>query len=41
MSDNLYIAGQISGVEGYIESTAMGMIAGINAALRLQGKTDS
>jgi methylenetetrahydrofolate--tRNA-(uracil-5-)-methyltransferase len=39
MSDNLYIAGQISGVEGYIESTAMGMIAGINAALRLQGKT--
>jgi methylenetetrahydrofolate--tRNA-(uracil-5-)-methyltransferase len=36
-SDNLYIAGQISGVEGYIESTAMGMIAGINAALRLQG----
>ena len=38
MSDNLYIAGQISGVEGYIESTAMGLIAGINAALRLQGK---
>jgi len=38
MSNNLYIAGQISGVEGYIESTAMGMIAGINAALRLQGK---
>ena len=38
MSDNLYIAGQISGVEGYIESTAMGMLAGINAALRLQEK---
>lgn len=38
MSGNLYIAGQITGVEGYIESTAMGMIAGINAALRLQGK---
>ena len=38
MSDNLYIAGQISGVEGYIESTAMGMVAGINAALRLHGK---
>lgn len=38
MSDNIYIAGQITGVEGYIESTAMGMIAGINAALRLQGK---
>jgi methylenetetrahydrofolate--tRNA-(uracil-5-)-methyltransferase len=38
MSENLYIAGQITGVEGYIESTAMGMIAGINAALRLQGR---
>ena len=38
MSDNLYVAGQITGVEGYIESTAMGMIAGMNAALRLQGK---
>jgi methylenetetrahydrofolate--tRNA-(uracil-5-)-methyltransferase len=35
--DNLYIAGQISGVEGYIESTAMGLIAGINAAFRLRG----
>jgi methylenetetrahydrofolate--tRNA-(uracil-5-)-methyltransferase len=38
MSENLYVAGQITGVEGYIESTAMGMIAGINAALRLQGR---
>ncbi|PKL51638.1 MAG: methylenetetrahydrofolate--tRNA-(uracil(54)-C(5))-methyltransferase (FADH(2)-oxidizing) TrmFO [Nitrospira bacterium HGW-Nitrospira-1] len=38
MHKNLYMAGQITGVEGYIESTAMGMIAGINAALRLQGK---
>ncbi len=38
ISENLYIAGQITGVEGYIESTAMGMIAGLNAALRLQGK---
>ncbi|MEC4676018.1 MAG: methylenetetrahydrofolate--tRNA-(uracil(54)-C(5))-methyltransferase (FADH(2)-oxidizing) TrmFO [Nitrospirota bacterium] len=35
--DIIFIAGQISGVEGYIESTAMGMIAGINAALRLRG----
>ncbi|MDH4231942.1 MAG: methylenetetrahydrofolate--tRNA-(uracil(54)-C(5))-methyltransferase (FADH(2)-oxidizing) TrmFO [Nitrospirota bacterium] len=41
MSDNLYIAGQITGVEGYIESTAMGMLAGINATLRLQGRTVS
>ena len=38
MSANLYIAGQMTGVEGYIESTAMGLIAGMNAALRLQGR---
>lgn len=35
--ENIFIAGQISGVEGYIESTAMGLIAGINAAFRLRG----
>jgi methylenetetrahydrofolate--tRNA-(uracil-5-)-methyltransferase len=28
----IYFAGQITGVEGYIESTASGMVAGINAA---------
>ncbi|MCL2341393.1 MAG: methylenetetrahydrofolate--tRNA-(uracil(54)-C(5))-methyltransferase (FADH(2)-oxidizing) TrmFO, partial [Proteobacteria bacterium] len=28
----LFIAGQLSGVEGYIESTAMGLLAGGNAA---------
>ncbi len=28
----IYVAGQITGVEGYIESAAMGLIAGINAA---------
>jgi methylenetetrahydrofolate--tRNA-(uracil-5-)-methyltransferase len=38
MSENLYMAGQLTGVEGYIESTAMGMIAGMNAALRVQAK---
>ncbi len=37
--DTIFIAGQISGVEGYIESTAMGLIAGINASLKLKGKT--
>ena len=35
---SLFLAGQITGVEGYIESTAMGLIAGLNAALIMQGK---
>ena len=30
---DLFFAGQISGVEGYIESASMGILAGINAAL--------
>lgn len=30
--DNLFFAGQLIGVEGYLESAAMGMLAGINAA---------
>ena len=29
---NLFFAGQITGVEGYVESVAMGWLAGINAA---------
>ena len=29
---DLLLAGQLSGVEGYVESTAMGLLAGINAA---------
>jgi methylenetetrahydrofolate--tRNA-(uracil-5-)-methyltransferase len=29
---DLLVAGQLSGVEGYVESTAMGLLAGINAA---------
>src|SRR5215204_5437581 len=34
MSDrpNLFFAGQITGVEGYVESVAMGWLAGVNAA---------
>ena len=35
---NLFFAGQMTGVEGYIESTSSGFVAGINAALRAQGK---
>lgn len=37
--ENLYIAGQLSGVEGYVESTASGMIAGIFLANKLMGKS--
>ena len=36
--DNIFLAGQITGVEGYVESTAMGLAAGINASLLLSGK---
>ncbi|WP_028582580.1 methylenetetrahydrofolate--tRNA-(uracil(54)-C(5))-methyltransferase (FADH(2)-oxidizing) TrmFO [Desulfogranum japonicum] len=39
---NLFIAGQLSGVEGYVESIAMGMLAGINCAcLVLHGQVPS
>lgn len=37
--DNLYIAGQLSGVEGYMESTASGMMAGIYLANKMLGKS--
>jgi methylenetetrahydrofolate--tRNA-(uracil-5-)-methyltransferase len=35
------LAGQITGVEGYLESSAMGLWAGLNLALRLTGSTPS
>ena len=31
---NIYFAGQITGVEGYVESISSGLVAGINAASR-------
>ena len=34
----LFFAGQISGVEGYVESTAMGLLAGLNADSFLAGR---
>lgn len=34
----IYFAGQISGVEGYVESISSGLVAGINAANQILGK---
>lgn len=34
---HVFVAGQISGVEGYVESAAMGLVAGINASRRYRG----
>lgn len=33
-SPDLFFAGQMTGVEGYVESAASGLVAGINAAMR-------
>lgn len=37
-NENLFFAGQMTGVEGYVESTSSGFVAGVNAAMRVLGK---
>ena len=36
--DNIYFAGQITGVEGYVESISSGLVAGINAVKKLKNE---
>lgn len=38
-NNNIYIAGQLSGVEGYVESTASGLMVAISIILRLKNTT--
>jgi len=34
----VFLAGQMAGVEGYVESAALGFVAGLNATARLRGE---
>ncbi len=37
-NENIFFAGQMTGVEGYVESASSGFVAGVNAALKAKGK---
>lgn len=39
-NNNIYFAGQITGVEGYMESASSGLVAGINAARQCLGQEE-
>ncbi len=36
--NNVYVAGQLSGVEGYVESAMVGLVSAINISRKLEGK---
>ena len=39
-NENIFFAGQITGVEGYVESMASGIVSGLNAVRRFKGEEE-